>query len=204
MQGRRRFSLSSLASWHLHGSLHWPGLGPPTTAAQNLAELLLNNVWLPLRHHHSQKFSRGPGADLAIRSRWPTSEAATARIFPSLSNPYGPALHCYEKSPCILGTGPSIKSGAVGTVVTTRTTAMLVCDGAVRRETRLPPAPETPTRRRALRAQSPPRVHVWGRGDAAEQVCRPLTRLFHWDVSALRSCRRGWRGRCVGRQKKAV
>lgn len=54
-------------------------LGPPTTAAQNLAELLLRVCgcrYVILMVARFKKFCRGPGADLAIRSRWPTSEAA--------------------------------------------------------------------------------------------------------------------------------
>lgn len=133
MQGRWP-DQSSLPSWPMHGSLDWWAWGHPTTTAQNLAELLLttcgcryviamgarfkSSLWT----WHFGADGQRPRRRLVQHSRHPTNTP----LITFLNDPVRPASPCWGAFFLYLELGSPIESKAVGTVVTTRTTAMLV------------------------------------------------------------------------------
>lgn len=109
-----------LASWHMHGSLHWWAWGPPTTAAQDLAELLSTTcgcgyvITVVARFKSSLDRAGGRLAGLQTWQFGADGQRPRRRLVQhsrAVNHPTGPDSLCWGASSyCFLLRGSSIES----------------------------------------------------------------------------------------------
>lgn len=141
-------------------------LGPPTTAAQNLAELLLRvcgcrYVILMVARFKSSVEGRGQTWQFGADGQRPSTTVGTPIYVISLCWPHTTGKHLLISWE--LGT-QSTSNHQHG--VTIETSTALICDGAVvgRASTSPRGCPETPGTRRVLQAHSPSPHLAWSGG----------------------------------------